>query len=187
MQGMGMTKTITATLAVMVVAPQKKIMAKRKKNPLVLRAAPVVTTAKKREATPDTARLSPLPLKVPVAVPAAAAAAAVQAAAVRNPADPRRSPAEAKAAPKREALRKAAPRRAAPKKAVLRKVAPRRVALRKADPKKAAARRADPKKVAAKKVALKKVAVKADQRRVAVAAKSQFNHKAAEPSAAFVF
>src|SRR5947209_10617528 len=104
MQGMGMTKTITATLAVMVVAPQKKIMTKRKKNPLVLRAAPVVTRVKTREATPDTARPSPLPLKVPVAVPVAA----VQAAAVRNPADPRRSPAEAKAAPKREALKKAA-------------------------------------------------------------------------------
>src|SRR5438270_13831723 len=134
MQGMGMTKTITATLAVMVVAPQKKIMTKRKKNPLVLRAAPVVTTAKTREATPDTVRPSPLPLKVPVAVPVAAAAAAVQAAAVRNPADPRRSPAEAKAAPKREALKKAAV------KAGLKKVAPKKAALRKADPKTAAAR-----------------------------------------------
>src|SRR5437660_3068410 len=103
------TKTITATLAVMVVAPQKKITTKKKRNPLALRAALVEMTTKTRKAEP-TMVAGPRPhprLQVPVAVEAAAAA--VQAAAAKNPAALRRSPA---------AARKAVPRRRAPAAAV---------------------------------------------------------------------
>src|SRR5436309_15555527 len=94
MQDMRMTKTITATLAVMVVAPQKKITTKRKKNPSAPRAAAVEMTTKIREAE-QKAAAQLLHLQVPAALAAVAEA--------KNPAAPKRSPAEAKAVLRRRA------------------------------------------------------------------------------------
>src|SRR5947209_19770874 len=90
--GVKMTKTITATLAVMVVAPQK-IMTKRKKNPLALNPAAVAKNQRMKWAEAVALRLQ-LPAAPVAAVvqPALAVAAAPknQAALRRSLAAPRR-------------------------------------------------------------------------------------------------